>query len=337
METIPVEPVTSDVFSHVGHDGNETIRLVFKRSSKFFDYGNTTLEEYDKFRSDSSLGKHYALNIRGKKPIVGEPQGSDWNGNGPAEAAPTPKPITIIEAPAEVVQTAENQNREVEKVATQTSLLVQSANSIKVIDPTTQAQASEHLLAIAAMRKQVSNTFKPMKDAAFRAHRVICEQEAKIDGPLADAERVVKGQIGNFVAEQQRIAREAEKKAREAELERARLEAQAESERLALEDALVLEAEGNMQAAEAVMANPAPAPIRYVAPAPVAPQVAQVSGVSMREDWDFRIVNENLIPREYLTVNESAIRAMGKITKGKAKIAGVEFYGKQVVSASHGK
>ena len=50
----------------------------------------------------------------------------------------------------------------------------------------------------------------------------------------------------------------------------------------------------------------------------------------------FRILDEAQIPREYLLVNEAAIRALGKSTKGKAKVNGIEFFEKAQVSASRG-
>jgi hypothetical protein len=124
---------------------------------------------------------------------------------------------------------------------------------------------------------------------------------------------------------------------RKAERERAELEAKQESQEQAINDAVQLEAQGDTKAAEAVLANPAPAPVRYTAPAPVAPKVSRTEGVGIGFDWDFRITNEALIPREHMLPNESSIRALGKTTKGKAIIAGVEFYEKPRVAASRGK
>lgn len=227
-------------------------------------------------------------------------------------------------------------NQELEKVEQKANELVQRALKIKVVDVATQKTASEYLLAIAAMRKEVQNTFKPMKQAARKLHLTVCEQEEKHAEPLEQAEQMLKAELGSFVREQMRLAREAEEAARKKAMEEAERAAKEEAERLALEDAETLAAAGNMAAAEAVLSNPAPVPIRYVAPAPIAPAVTKVAGISTREDWDFRIVDASLIPREYLTVNESAIRAVGKSTKGNAKIPGVEFFARTIVAARRG-
>jgi hypothetical protein len=336
MEMISVQ---SSQIAQIGHDGQSTCRVLFRRGG-LYEYPTVTRSEFEAFRSADSIGRHFAQFIK-VKPFK-KVEGSEFSA-----AAPT-----IIEAPKQGLPSAadldaveeerkmrdepapEIENQEVEQVAQKVSLLVQNAVTLKVTDPTTQHQASQVLLAIAALRKEVADTFRPMKEAAFKAHRTVCEQEKKHDQPLADAERAVKAQIGNFVAEQNRIAREAEEAARKTERERAEREALELSQQRAIEDAVALESIGDTVGAQAVLDNPAPMPVRYVAPAPIAPQVAQVAGVSTREDWDFRIVDEMAIPREYLLVNESAIRALGKTTKGKARIAGVEFYPKQVVAAS---
>lgn len=338
MEMISVQ---SSQIAQIGHDGQSTCRVLFRRGG-LYEYPTVSASEFEAFRSADSIGRHFAQFIK-VKPFS-KVQGSEFTAaptiEAPKRNLPSAADLDAVEAEHRVADETgpqgapEIENQEVEQVAQKASLLVRSAVTLKVTDTTTQHQASQVLLAIAALRKEVADTFKPMKDAAFKAHRTICEQKKKYDQPLADAERAVKAQIGNFVAEQQRLARESEEAARKAEQERAEREAREESERRAIADAEALQAMGDTAGAEAVLENPAPMPVRYVAPAPIAPQVAQVAGVSTREDWDFRIVDELAIPREYLLVNESAIRALGKTTKGKAKIAGVEFYPKQVVAAS---
>ncbi len=326
MEMISVQ---SSQIAQIGHDGNSALRVLF-RNGGLYEYSKVSPSEFDELRSAASVGTHFGRCIKGIKPFT-KVQGSDFR------AVPRITPETRAEIPdAPEAPGADATNQEVEQVAQKASLLVQNATSIKVVDPTTQHQASEILLAIAKLRKEVADTFRPMKEAAFRAHRTVCEQEKRHDEPLANAERAVKDQIGKFVAEQNRLAREAEEAARKAERERAEAEARELAQQRAIEDALALESIGDVAGAQAVLDHPAPMPVQYVAPAPIAPQVAQVAGVSTREDWDFRVVDESLIPREYLLVNESALRSVGKSTRGKARIPGVEFFSRQVVAARRG-
>lgn len=321
MEMISVQ---SSQIAQIGHDGQSKLRVLFRRGG-LYEYSGVTPTEFDEFRAANSIGTHFGQFIKGVKPFV-KVEGSEFVAQAPKTENRLPEQPAVLDP--------EIENQEVEQVAHKASLLARNANSIRVIDTTTQSQASQTLLAIAAMRREIADTFRPMKEAAFRTHRTICDQEKKHDQPLADAERAIKLQIGNFVAEQQRLAREAEEALRKAALEEAQREAERVAQEKAIEDAVALEAIGDTAGAKAVLDNPAPAPVRYVAPAPIAPQVATVAGVSTREDWDFRITDESLIPREYLLVNESAIRSVGKTTNGKAKIPGVEFYPKQIVAAS---
>jgi hypothetical protein len=318
--------VNSSQIAQVGHEGNK-LQVLFRRGG-LYEYSDVTKAEFDELINAESLGSHFAKHIKGVKPGV-KIEGAEWPAKSEVMAASHSVLSTVVEP--------EDENQAVEKVARKSDLLVQNAHNIRVIDQTTQLQASDFLLGIKAIRGEIADTFKPMKDAAFRAHRVICDQEKKLDAPLAEAEVKVKAQIGAFVQEQQRIARAAEEALRKAELERAQAEAREEAQRLALEDALALEEIGDSRGAEAVLANPAPVPVRYVAPAPVDAQVAQVKGVGVTMVWDFRIVDEAVIPREYMLVNEAAIRNIGKATKGKAKVAGVEFFEVPQVSASRGR
>lgn len=63
----------------------------------------------------------------------------------------------------------------------------------------------------------------------------------------------------------------------------------------------------------------------------------KVPGLSTREQWDFEVEDEGLVPREYLTVNPKAIRdAMRTVTdeEGNPKsIPGVKYFKRTVVSS----
>lgn len=337
MEMINIDSSRSSQIAQIGFTAPDLCYILFRKGG-FYEHGKSSPEEFELFKNAEKPGEFFNRNIKGREPFRKLSEG--FSEVAPvSNTEPIREPIVEVEVdePAQSALVApEEQNQEVERVAERSSLLVQNAKAIKVADETTQAQASEMLLAVASMLKQIETTFKPMKDAAFRSHKIICEQEKKVASPLMDAERALKFEIGEFVMAQRRIARQQEEEARRVEQERAEAESRAESERLAIEDAIALEAVGDVKGAEAVLAAPAPAPVRYVAPASVAPAIAHTSGVGVATVWDFRITDENLIPREYLLVNEKAIAAIGKTTKGKAKIAGVEFFEKGQVSASRG-
>lgn len=337
MELIPV---ASEMLASIGHDAaTGTMQALYKKGG-LYEYPDVSADEFIAVLQPGhehalSVGKAFRAIIQARK--VGRKVEGTKASTPPAVLNGTPAPSTPrvvssslgAEAPSPLPAEAQAVSRK------STELTVQ-ASEIVVRDPASQTVASDLLLAIAGMRREIADTFKPMKDAAYKAHKTICDQERTLDDPLARAERALKDQIGAFVQEQNRLAAEQERLAREAEQERSTREATERSQELALEQAIDLEARGQTKAAEAVLANPAPVAPRYVAPAPVAPNVAQVKGVTTSTTWDFRITDINAIPREYLLVNEIAIRNMGKNTKGLAKIPGVEFFPKQIVGASRG-
>ncbi len=62
-------------------------------------------------------------------------------------------------------------------------------------------------------------------------------------------------------------------------------------------------------------------------------EAPKVSGVSLRENWSFRIVDENLIPREYLKPDEKLLGEVARSMKGKIKVPGVEFFSETGISS----
>ena len=54
-------------------------------------------------------------------------------------------------------------------------------------------------------------------------------------------------------------------------------------------------------------------------------------------EWDFEIVNPNLVPREYCLPDEKRIREFGKLYKEKAVMSGVRFFLKDKVSVRRAK
>jgi hypothetical protein len=157
----------------------------------------------------------------------------------PEPPKPAPAPASEPDLLSDEVQVVSRKSTELALMATQ----------IQVINQVTQEKASEYLLAIAALRKEIADTFKPMKDAAFKAHRIICDQERTFDAPLAEAEGAVKRQIGGYVQVQQRLAREAEQQAREEAQRVAAEESRLRTQEEALQQAIDLEERGDMQGA----------------------------------------------------------------------------------------
>ena len=84
---------------------------------------------------------------------------------------------------------------------------------------------------------------------------------------------------------------------------------------------------GNKEEAAAIMEAPVQA-----APVVIPKAVPKVTGMSIRDNWKFRVTNEKLIPREYLKVDEVKIGQVVRALKSSANIPGIETYNEGTVS-----
>lgn len=178
--------------------------------------------------------------------------------------------------------------------------------------------AVETLKLAKGYRQKVVDFFAPMKKRAYDSWKGICNTESQFTTRLDGIEKTAKSALITYqrreeekrLAEQRRLQAEADERARK---EAERLAARAEKAELSgkTEKAEVL----REQAAEVV------APVIQVASA-----TPKVEGASVRKIWRARVVDPQQVPREFLIVNEKALEAYAKATKGAVSVPGVEFY-----------
>lgn len=202
---------------------------------------------------------------------------------------------------------------------------VERARSIVVANVEQRTLAAEIGRVVAGLYKEAEEFFKPMKQAAAKAHKEICTKENAILQPLEAAKQHLSREIGAFdqLAEKERRDEEARLQAEADRL------AQAEADRLAqdnaIADAISLEADGDVAGAMAVLNHPAPVEV-FVPPVVLQREVPKTQGVSGAVLWKFKITNEAQIPREFLVVDEKKIGAVVRAMRGKTSIPGVAVY-----------
>ena len=193
---------------------------------------------------------------------------------------------------------------------------------------------------IKRMRGMVSDLFDDPIEQAHKLHKSLCGRRNTLDGPLAEADTAVKRGIGTYEAnkraaiEAQRRAEEAEARRKAEELEAARQREIVAARKIAedkrLADAAALEAAGKSKEADAMLAAPI-----YVVPPPTVetPQIVERTpmyqppkGTSTRVTWKARIVNPDLIPREFMMPDEKKIGAWVRANEQDHGIPGVEAY-----------
>lgn len=185
-------------------------------------------------------------------------------------------------------------------------------------------KASEFVKGIKVLQKRVEETFKPIIDKAYSAHKEAVAQRDKHLNPLKQAEATIKNRIAGYLAEcerkrqeeERRLQREADEKAAK---EKAKLEARAEK---ALADGKDEKANELLEKAEQVEA---------IVPT-VAPLVRKAEGISTRKAWKAKVVDFTKLPDSYKIANQQLLDGIARTTKGLQKIEGVEFYSEDVVS-----
>ena len=207
-----------------------------------------------------------------------------------------------------------------EALKQETSLLEIQAEGTLVTNDEEYQSAAEFGRAIKAKANEITAFFKPMKDAAHKAHKEVCEREKKMLEPLAKAEKLVKQAMGAYVTEQERKRKEAEEAARRA--------AAAEAERK-LADAISLEEQGREDEAaaaieEAEVIDTVGSSLTISAAPP------KVKGVTAKRDYEIVGVDGATVPINFAgielrPVDTAAVMRLIRASKGSIQIPGITY------------
>ena len=207
-----------------------------------------------------------------------------------------------------------------EALKQETSLLEIQAEGTLVTNDEEYQSAAEFGRAIKAKANEITAFFKPMKDAAHKAHKEVCEREKKMLEPLAKAEKLVKQAMGAYVTEQERKRKEAEEADRRA--------AAAEAERK-LADAISLEEQGREDEAaaaieEAEVIDTVGSSLTISAAPP------KVKGVTAKRDYEIVGVDGAKVPINFAgielrPVDTAAVMRLIRASKGSIQIPGITY------------
>lgn len=180
--------------------------------------------------------------------------------------------------------------------------------------------AGEFGVQIKKAAGEVVDFFKPMKDAAYQAHKAICDREKAMLAPLKAAEQALKQTMGDYSMEQERKRREAEEAVRKAAEEEARRK---------LEEAAAMEKEGKTGEAEAALTE---AEIMETAGRAVfvPSSVPKAKGVSASSDWEITGIDPKAVPlsingAELRPVDKAAVMRLIRASKGTIQIPGITY------------
>lgn len=270
---------------------------------------------------------------------------------------------TPFQEPLEVINREAIKYPETEELSRQSHALIVEAKQIKITNHDEFVYAIEKLKLNKALQKKIVEEFKPSKQAADHAHKVIRAFEKKQLDPLEISAGILNDKCTAWQLEQRRLQeaeaarlrKEAEEKAKaeaeearkrhEQEQQRLKAEAEAESKRLKDEQAAIaaeLEKHGFAEEAAQVMAEPIEAPVIAVAPPPIVqvPIVMpkpvnlppKVQGAHIATTYSAQVTDlKRLIaevaagrqPIAYLIANQSALDGQARILKKEMNIPGV--------------
>lgn len=191
------------------------------------------------------------------------------------------------------------------------------AKAIQIVDQDSYDIAASKFQGVAALEKEIIDHYRPMKDAAHKAHRAVCDAEKGILEPVQDAKRLLSRSIGVWDEQQERIRREEQRRLEE--------EARKRADEEALANAIDAEQSGaDAEEVEAVLSSPVP--VQKVTAAPT-----YNKQVSTREIWSGEVVSLLALVKAaaanpaylcYLQANESALGAAARSQKTLFSIPG---------------
>lgn len=207
-----------------------------------------------------------------------------------------------------------------EELVSEVTEIEARAGAVVIVTDQDYEAAGEFGVLLKQKAGEVTDFFKPLKDAAYKSHKAICDREKQMLTPLKNAEKLLKATMGAYAMEQERKRREAEEAARKAAEEDAMRK---------LETAALLEKRGDDVGAEAALqdAEISENASRMVFVTGGAPKAR---GVSSSKDWEIVKIDDKEVP---LAINGAMLRPVDKATvmrliratKGSITIPGVTY------------
>ena len=206
------------------------------------------------------------------------------------------------------------------KMTDDVAVIERTAGSLVIDSKEAYEKAVELGRTIQTKTGDVKDFFKPMKDAAHKVHKEICEREKAVLAPLERAKKVLQNAVGEYQM--------AEERKRKEEEERLRLEAQAEAER-SLKEAIEAEATGDEEAAQSALMD-AQFAESMACSAKVESSTPKVSGCTVTFDYEIVECDPDKVPVKVgntvvRPVDEKAVLKAIREADGNIVIPGITF------------
>ena len=189
---------------------------------------------------------------------------------------------------------------------------------LTIVNDADMQVAAEWLKRCKETQRFVKEHYEEQRLTTYAAYQSVTKAIKDTLTPLEKAETTVKGMLSTYQREQERKAEQERRRIADEALAKARRET---------EDRMLAEAAAKND--ETILDKPvvvAPLP-----PPPPPPKPASVQGVSYVTRWEYRIIDQDLIPREYMIPDLANIAKVVQTMKDKTAIPGVEAYSTKTV------
>lgn len=215
-----------------------------------------------------------------------------------------------------------------QQMGQEVSRIEQAAYAVVIANDADYEKAGELLTGIKAQQKTVKEFFEPLRKATKAAYDSVLSRRKDMTDPLDSAEKVIKGKMGAYRQEAERKRREQEEKLRRA--------SEAEREK-AFAAAVAAEASGDALGAEMAMME-AEVMDDAAAVATVHMAAPKAKGISTRVGYEITGIDLDKVPVAIAgvvirPVDEKAVMALIKASKGKIQIPGVTYKETAIISA----
>jgi len=199
--------------------------------------------------------------------------------------------------------------------------VVEQAYPLLITNTTSYEAATSLLLSVKELLKEVANTFNPIIDKQYAAHREALAQKKRHEDPLLRAEAILKPRIAQYLHEQEQQRLAIERKAKE--------DAQ-------LQEAVDAEARGDQAGADAAING------QGIVNVSVPSSTPKVAGISTRELWSVEVTDKvalikavaaGLAPVNILDVNQTVANQMARALKTSLKYPGLKAVCTKTVAA----
>ena len=187
--------------------------------------------------------------------------------------------------------------------------MIERAENMRIGNAREYEDAAAFLVEIKKRSKQMKEYWKPSKDA-----------------PMERAEKTIKAGMARYQTAEAEARREAERKAiKRQQIERDRL----------MNEAAEAEQAGDMHGAAISMAMAEM--VEDMKASVLVAEPAKAVGTTVSKRWKARVVDEAAVPAyvngmELRKINQTALDALARMSKGEASIPGVEFYQDTTIS-----